>query len=202
MAVRGCEVAAVVDHDEVAVARFPAAVDDRAAGGGVDRRAVADADVDPLVHAPPAPAERARDRALNRPDQPRRRRRLRRRPLSRLGGADPRGERALAACSASISSASARSAAVSVERSVSFCCFDDERSLRAPTSSSRTARVWAVRARITAVSPCTVRPELLRLLARGSDLRLGVRDLCCDRSVLRADVAQSLHVVDCVLDAA
>ena len=92
MAVGGREVAAVVDHHEVAVALLPAAVDDRAAGGGVDRRAVADADVDPLVHPSPAPAERARDRPLHRPDQPRVRRCLRRAAVLRLRGADLRSD--------------------------------------------------------------------------------------------------------------
>src|SRR5262249_59741340 len=69
MAVRGREVAAVVDDDEVAVARLPAAVDDRAGGGGRDRRAHRHADVDPLVETAPARPERARDRPAHRPDQ-------------------------------------------------------------------------------------------------------------------------------------
>src|SRR5258705_12965421 len=69
MAVGGRKVAAVVDHDEVAVSRLPTAVDDRARRRGLDRRAHSDSDVDPLMHAPPAPAERARDRAVHPPDQ-------------------------------------------------------------------------------------------------------------------------------------
>src|SRR5207248_4666918 len=92
--VGGREVAAVVDHDEVAVAGFPAAVDDRPARGGPDRGAIADADVDALVHAPPAPAERARDRAVDRPDQAGRggsRGRASRLPV-RLRRLDPRGQ--------------------------------------------------------------------------------------------------------------
>src|SRR5689334_15239226 len=61
VAVGGRQAAAVVDDHEVPVPALPAAVDDRPGGGGVDGRAVADADVDALVHAAPAPAERARD---------------------------------------------------------------------------------------------------------------------------------------------
>src|SRR6476661_6988850 len=89
MPVGGREVTTVVEHDEVAVALFPAAVDDRSGRGGVNRRSVGDADVDALVHASPSPAERARDRPADRPDQPSRRRR-RARPTAplRLGGAN------------------------------------------------------------------------------------------------------------------
>src|SRR4051812_14192626 len=57
VAVRSREAAAVVDDDQVAVAALPASRDDRAGGGGADRRPVADADVDALVHPSPAPAE-------------------------------------------------------------------------------------------------------------------------------------------------
>ena len=59
MPVRGGEVAAVVDARSGS-RTLPAAVDDRARRGSVDRRAVTDADVDAFVHASPAPAERAR----------------------------------------------------------------------------------------------------------------------------------------------
>src|SRR5205085_1533037 len=76
VAVGGCEIASVVDDDEVAVAGFPPAVDDRAGGGGMDRGPRARSDVDALVHASPAPAERARDRPADRPDQARGRGRL------------------------------------------------------------------------------------------------------------------------------
>src|SRR5205085_12420674 len=82
--VRGREAVAVVDHDEVAVALLPAAVDDRARGRGADRRAVRDADVDPLVHPAPAPAERTRDGAVDGPDQPARGGRPRRGAAGRL----------------------------------------------------------------------------------------------------------------------
>ena len=110
--------------------------------------------------------------------------------------------RALAACSASISSASARSDAVSVERSWSFCCFVDDRSLRAPTSSSRTVRVWSVRARITAVSAFTVARSFFVFLRAAVTCVFALRDLRRDRSILRVDLAQRLHAVDRVLDAA
>src|SRR5262249_39119701 len=74
-AICGREVAAVVDHRQVAVTRLPAAVDDRAARRGVNRRPIAHADVDSLVHPAPAPPERARDRPAHGPDEPGRRRR-------------------------------------------------------------------------------------------------------------------------------
>src|SRR6266536_34514 len=78
VAVRRGEAAAVVDHHEVAVAGLPAAVDDAAGSGGVDRRAVWDADVDAGMEPAPAGAERARDRAAHGPDEPARARRGRR----------------------------------------------------------------------------------------------------------------------------
>ena len=81
----------MVDHDEIAVARLPAAVDDRPGCCRMDRRAVADADVDALVHPAPAPAERAGDRPGDGPDQSGRRRRPHWRVA--LGGADRHGER-------------------------------------------------------------------------------------------------------------
>src|SRR5947207_5861217 len=71
MAVRGRDPAAMVDCDEVAVAGHPARVDDAPRRCGMDGRSVADADVDPFVHPAPAPAERARDRAVDRPDEAR-----------------------------------------------------------------------------------------------------------------------------------
>src|SRR5918992_3691489 len=73
--VGGREAAAVVDDDQVSVAAHPAGVDDGAARRGHDTRAVWRGDVDPLVHATPAPAEAACHRAGNRPDQPAGRRR-------------------------------------------------------------------------------------------------------------------------------
>ena len=122
---------------------------------------VADADVDPLVHAAPAPAERARDRAVHRPDQAGGRRR-------RGRAARPGGSPARRGCARAIASArrlqrvdlarlgllGPRSAC---ERSVQLlaACVATGRSV-APTSSSRTSRVCAVRAEITAVSLCTV----------------------------------------------
>ena len=69
VAVGGREAAAVVDHDEVAVAAEPAGVDHGAGRGRGDRRAVRGTEVDPLVHPAPAPAERARDRRAHRPDR-------------------------------------------------------------------------------------------------------------------------------------
>src|SRR5262249_7191764 len=47
----GREAAAVVDDDDVPVALLPAGHDDCAGRRGVNRRPVADADVDPFVHA-------------------------------------------------------------------------------------------------------------------------------------------------------
>src|SRR5262245_14392021 len=67
------DAAAVVDDHEVAVAAHPAGVDDRAARGCPDRCPGADTDVDALVHAAPAIAERARDRPVDRPDEAARR---------------------------------------------------------------------------------------------------------------------------------
>src|SRR5438132_7231288 len=73
--VRGGQAVVVVDRDEVAVPLHPTAVHDRTGGGGVNRSAGGGADVDPGVQAAPAHAERARDRSLHGPDQPRRGRR-------------------------------------------------------------------------------------------------------------------------------
>src|SRR5579864_5328448 len=90
VAVCGREPVVVVDDDEVAVARLPAAPDDGAGRGRVDGRALGDADVDARMEASPTRAERAGDR----PDEPgRARRRRRSRPAvaaASLGGADPR----------------------------------------------------------------------------------------------------------------
>src|SRR3989440_1845366 len=71
------EPAPVIDEDEVAVAVHPARVDDLARGSGVDGRAVSDSDVDPGVHPAPAHPERARHRAVDRPDETARRPRSR-----------------------------------------------------------------------------------------------------------------------------
>src|SRR5215211_2150392 len=69
VSVRGREAAAVVDDGDVAVAVHPTCVDDRARGGRVDRGPAGSSDVDTFVHAAPTPAEAARDRAADRPDQ-------------------------------------------------------------------------------------------------------------------------------------
>src|SRR5215211_5858468 len=61
--------AAVVDDDQVAVAAHPAGVDDDAGRGRGDRSPIPDGDVDSLVHAAPAPPERAHDGSADRPDQ-------------------------------------------------------------------------------------------------------------------------------------
>ncbi len=65
--VRGREAVSVVDDDEVPVAAHPAGVDHRPGGSGADGRSQRHGDVDALVHAPPARAEPARDRARDRP---------------------------------------------------------------------------------------------------------------------------------------
>ena len=64
--------AAVVDHDEVPVAAHPAGADHGPGRRGATTGSRRDADVDPLVHPAPAPAEAARDHAVHRPDEARR----------------------------------------------------------------------------------------------------------------------------------
>src|SRR5262245_31231382 len=73
--VAGREPTAVVDDHEVPVAAHPAGEDHGPARRRVNRRPVADADVDPRVHAAPAQPEAAHDRAADRPDEPAGRRR-------------------------------------------------------------------------------------------------------------------------------
>ena len=189
----------MVDHDEVPVARFPAAVDDRAGRGGVDRRAVARRRCRCLVHAAPAPAERARDGPCTGQIRPAdAASTVGRRPCAwaaRIRSASA----ALATCSASISSASARPLLESCERSVSSaagCC----EIVRARRRAHRARRASArSRAAITAVSPCTRRAERLRLRARGLHLRLRVRHLGRDPAVLHADVGQVRDLVERVM---
>src|SRR5438309_11350521 len=69
VAVRGREAVVVVDDHEVAVAALPAAPDDGAGRGRMDRGALRHADVDAGMEAPPPRPERARDRPVHRPDE-------------------------------------------------------------------------------------------------------------------------------------
>ena len=170
----------MVDDDEVAVAAHPAGVDDRAR---TPRRAIGvpygDADVDALVHAAPAPAEAARDRAVDRPDEPARRGALTGR--ARLRGADLRGElRRSPPASASISCRSRPSAR----------CTRREAASRRSRACPRARSCWR-RARRGAARTCCV--------AHGDDLRASATtffrvDASCSparprsRSFARADL--------------
>src|ERR671924_2413556 len=73
VSVRGREPAAVVDDDQVPIPAHPARIDDAPCSSGVDGRAVAGSDVDPLVHPAPAHPEAAHDRSADRPDETARR---------------------------------------------------------------------------------------------------------------------------------
>src|SRR3954467_10125138 len=81
--VSGGQPSAVIDDGEVAVAFHPACVDDGSRGGRVNRRAARGGNVDAgmeraVAVRKTARPERARDRSLNGPDQPRGRMRGRR----------------------------------------------------------------------------------------------------------------------------
>ena len=156
----------------------------------MDRRAVADADVDPLVHAPPAPAERARDRAGDRPDQAGRRRRRGRTRCCRLRGADLRGERGARRLQrVDLARPSARSSARELREGDELLLLRRrERSFRAPTSASRVSRAWASRARRSRASrraPCAGAPS--SACAPPSPCSFAYATSCGDLPVLAAD---------------
>src|SRR5262249_37366416 len=67
--VPGREPAAVVDVDDVPVARDPARDDDCSCSSSMNRSSGSRTDVDALVHPAPAHSERARHRPVHRPDQ-------------------------------------------------------------------------------------------------------------------------------------
>src|SRR5690349_15588070 len=69
VAVRRRDAAAVVDDHEVPEPVEPTGVDDRSGGRGADGRARTGGDVEPVVEAPPAGAEAARDRPGDRPHE-------------------------------------------------------------------------------------------------------------------------------------
>src|SRR4051794_32094951 len=203
VAVGGRDPAAVVDRDEVAVARHPARVDDAPRRGGVDRRAVADTDVDPFVHPPPAPAERARHRAVHRPDEAgcRGRRVAGRVAIRRLGRADLRGERGARLLQTgglvqvlglrlldvlervALGGAGSRELILVRQQPVA------QRGDLVPANADRAHLGRSQRA------------ETPRVLALDADALLRALDLAGDRAVLRADRLDHLRGIDQVGDA-
>src|SRR5215203_2971841 len=105
---------------------------------------------------------------------------------------------ALCACSASISPTSARSSAVSCDRSWSFSRFEDARSFVAPTSSSRASRVWAVRTAIaraacrTLARTCAVRARVVELVECVRDRGGAEKDVERRHFVRLVDVDQAV----------
>src|SRR3954453_17708021 len=203
VAVRGRDPAAVVDRDEVAVARPPTRVDEARGGGGMDRRAVADADVDPFVHPTPAPTEWTRHRPVHRPDEAggRRRRVAGRVAIRRLGRADLRGERGarLLQTGGLVQVLGLRLLDVLERVALGGAGSRELILVRQQPVAQRGALVPANADR--APLGRSQRAETPRVLALDADALLRALDLAGDRAVLRADRLDHLRGIDQVGDA-
>src|SRR5919197_1609598 len=197
--VGGREPLAVVDHRQVAVPRHPTRIDDRARRGRMDRSAVWDADVDPLVHAAPAHAERARDRPLHRPDEPAR--------GDAAAGRAGRGTPRLGGLDLGRELCAHLREPVRLVQVLALALLDRCQALpllRPRRDERRSARHQAV-----AHGPLLVRPsrdrlrlgrhagaDLLRARTRGGHGFLGRVDLVREPLILGADLVQVVELVD------